>query len=401
MTGERDENARSQTTYPANHNTAMDAATARHEEIPDETSPDEDYNQPTLQSSPFLPHVSLPSSRRGLLTLGGVILALLLVGVLVVPRVFGKKTPHVTLYTVHTQQLSAYVGGGGLTFPNQQLNIVFPITAQVVKVDVQVGQGVKVGQALVTMDSADLDRQLALAYSTWQNAQNYANSVAGTTQYNSAITQAANAKAAYDALNAFVNSPTYRHGNLIAPFAGVVTALGVTSNSIANAGVTLVTLQDISSMIVHAQFPLEQRSAVTLGQSVEVDPAATPDQKFNGTVSNINPVLTSPGSDTFEVWITVPNPDQLLFTSESVYARVLTRQNMPVVPQLAVVNPDADSIVFVYSGGKAHLRHVVVGPRNGDQFGIVNGLQDGDQVILIGQFNLSDNEPVVVSRVEQ
>jgi RND family efflux transporter MFP subunit len=399
VTGERDQTS-SHFINNSSQYVPMDTVTTRRENIPDDSFPD-DGDQPTQQFPRFRPQVSLPRSRRGLLTLGGVIFALLLVGVLVVPRVLGKKTPHVTLYTVHTQQLSAYVGGGGLTFPNQQLNIVFPITAQVVKVDVQVGQSVKVGQALVTMDSADLDRQLALAYSSWQNAQNYANSVAGTTQYNSAITQAANAKAAYDALNAFVNSPTYRHGNLVAPFAGVVTALGVTSNSIANAGVTLVTLQDISSMIVHAQFPLEQRSAVTLGQTVEVDPAATPDQKFNGTVSNINPVLTSPGSDTFEVWITVPNPNQLLFTSESVYARVLTQQSMPVVPQLAVVNPDADSIVFVYSGGKAHLRHVVVGPRNGDQFGIVNGLQDGDQVILIGQFNLSDNEPVVVSRVEQ
>jgi multidrug efflux pump subunit AcrA (membrane-fusion protein) len=106
------------------------------------------------------------------------------------------------------------------------------------------------------------------------------------------------------------------------------------------------------------------------------------------------PALSDAGSDTFEVWITVPNKAHLLFTGQSVYARLMSHQKMITVPELAVVNRDSDSIIFVYSGGRAHLRHVLIGARDGDRIGIVNGLQEGDQVVLIGQHQLTDGSRV-------
>lgn len=311
-------------------------------------------------------------------------------------------TARVTVYTVHSDTLTSTLGGGGLTFANQSLNVSYPVSARVVNVNVQVGQSVNSGDTLLTLDNADLTFQLQQAEAAWQAAESYLNTLyatPGTSPATIAYAQqlAEAAKGRYDALNAQLNSPAYSKGNILAPFAGVVTAVNVTSGSIAAPNGTLVTLQDESAIIVKAQFPLEQRGQIQVGQDAQVDPVATSGQTLPGKVIAINPQLTNNGSGTFEVWITVQNADQQLFTGETVYARVTTQQTMLTIPELAVVNPDSDSIVFLYAQGRAHIRHVVIGARDGDRFGIVTGLQEGDQVILVGQHQLTDNQPVQVT----
>jgi RND family efflux transporter MFP subunit len=311
-------------------------------------------------------------------------------------------TARVTIYTVHSDTLTSALGGGGLTFANQSLNVSYPVSARVVNVNVQVGQSVNAGDTLLTLDNADLTFQLQQAEAAWQAAESYLNTLyatPGTSPATIAYAQqlAEAAKGRYDALNAQLNSPAYSKGNILAPFAGVVTAVNVTSGSIAAPNGTLVTLQDESAIIVKAQFPLEQRGQIQVGQDAQVDPVATSGQTLPGKVIAINPQLTNNGSGTFEVWIAVQNADQQLFTGETVYARVTTQQTMLTIPELAVVNPDSDSIVFLYSQGRAHIRHVVIGARDGDRFGIVTGLQEGDQVILVGQHQLTDNQPVQVT----
>lgn len=333
--------------------------------------------------------------------ISGVIIVALIAGILL-PKIT-HKTARVRLYTVQTQALPIAIGGGGLTYPVQSLNIIYPVQAQVISVNTQVGQQVKQGQPLLTLDSAEIDRELAQARSSWQAAQTYLNTLIAdgmlptTPQYAAAQAQVENARASYDNLYALINSAEYHNGKILAPFTGVVTALNVTGGSIAAANLTLVTIADLSTIYVHAQFPLDERAQVKLGATAEVDPVAMPGQKFTGKITEINPVLTTAGGGTFEVWISVANPGMQLFVNESVFARVQVTQTMPVVPEVSVINPDADSIVFVYSAGHAHLRHVVVGARNGDQFGILSGLMPGESVIILGQYQLQDGESVTVS----
>ncbi len=313
-----------------------------------------------------------------------------------------KGTPHVKLYTVTMQSLTNAVGGGGLTYPAQEFNISYPVAAQVTKVDVQVGQPVQAGQPLITLDAAGLTAQLQVAYDQWQIATNYLNTLlsqgASSAQIAGAQQQVDVAKSRYDTLNQQINSSSFNNGNIDATAAGVVTAINVSAGSLFKSGDKLLTVQDTSSIIVRAQFPLEQYQAVKVGESAEVDSDAQAGQRFAGKVTSVVPALTSPGSSTFEVWITVPNPNGQLFTAESVYARINGQEVLPAVPEMAIVNADTDPSIFVYANGRAHIRHVAIGARDGDRFGITAGLNPGDQVILVGQYQLTDGERVVVSR---
>ncbi|HUY78806.1 MAG TPA: efflux RND transporter periplasmic adaptor subunit [Ktedonobacterales bacterium] len=348
------------------------------------------------------------NARRRLLTRIGISAAVVLVliaGIAYGAQKFLNPTPKVQLYVVKNQELTSFVGGGGLTYPAQALDIIYPVSATVETVNVQVGQAVKSGQALITLNSADLTSQLQQALASYQAAQNYLSSLYASGASASLIAQAQSqvttAKGRYDALNAQLSSSTYSNGNIIAPFAGVITAINVVPGSTAPANSALLTLQNESSVVVRVQLPLEQRAQVQVGQNAEVDPDATPSETFPGLVSVINPALTNVGSDTFEVWITVSNPNLQLLVGESIYARISVTETLPVVPELSVINPDSDSLVFVYSHGRAHARSVIVGVRDLDRFGIVSGLTPGEQVILVGQYQLSDNEPVKVTGIQQ
>ena len=336
--------------------------------------------------------------RRRLFLVGGLgAIVLILMGSLVGLKLL-NGTPAVTLYSARVQALNVAIGGGGLTKPVQYVDVAYPVPAQVSAVTVQVGQTVNVGTPLITLDAATLNAQLAQTYQAWQVTQG----LVATLQRQGAPTQdiinaqevAGVAQSRYDALNAQVNSPSFSKGKLLAPMAGLVTGIFITPGSLLSANSTLLTIEDQSSIIVHAQFPLDKRPYVIQGMPATIEPVSTQGQSFTGTVTSIVPALSDAGSDTFEVWITVPNQNHLLFSGQSVYARVSSPQKMITVPELAVINRDSDSIVFVYSGGRAHLRHVLVGARSGDQIGIVNGLNEGDRVILIGQHQLADGSLV-------
>jgi RND family efflux transporter MFP subunit len=338
--------------------------------------------------------------RKAALAIGAGVVLFAVLAAWGAPRLLNPE-PAVTLYTVTTQPVTTFVAGGGLTFPVQQMNIVYPVPAGVLKVTVQVGQSVTKGQLLLTLNNANLQAQLQQARAAVEAAQTVLNGVYNTPGASAAAVAAAQstllqAEGNYNSLAQEINSPVYSNGNILSPFAGVVTAVNATPNTVVNSGTVLVSVADLSTIIAKVQFPLDQRSLISLNQTADVYSAAAPDQHFVGTVTTINPVLTSAGADTFEAWVTVANSTNALFSGESVYARVKTQATMPTVPELAVVNPDADSVVFVYSNGRAHLQHVVVGIRDGSRFGISSGLTDGEQVILVGQYQLSDNEKVKV-----
>ncbi len=348
---------------------------------------------------------SADGGRRTRAIWGGVVALILVAGIAFGALKFLSPTHKVQLYVVKKQPLTTFVGGGGLTYPAQTLNIIYQGSATVEQVNVHVGQVVTPGQALLTLNSASLTAQLQEAFAAYQAAQNYRDSLYASGAAPSLIAQAqsqvATAKGRYDALNAQLNSSTYRNGNIIAPFAGIITAINAVSGSSIRANAVLLTLQDESSVVVRVQLPLSRRGQVQVGQSAEVDPDATPNVTFHGAVTVINPALTNVGSDTCEVWIRVANPDLLLLIGESIYARISVTETLPVVPQRSVVKPNSNSMVFVYAHGRAHARFVIVGVRAPNQLGIESGLTPGEEVILTGKHQLSDNERVVVTSIQR
>jgi membrane fusion protein (multidrug efflux system) len=101
---------------------------------------------------------------------------------------------------------------------------------------------------------------------------------------------------------------------------------------------------------------------------------------------------------TFLLRATLPNPSGALRPGQFVRARVSgpVRVNAILVPQQAVLQGAQGHFVVVDKDGKAEIRGVQVGPWNGDDWFITEGLKAGDVVVTDGMVKLSPGAPVKV-----
>lgn len=314
-----------------------------------------------------------------------------------------SSATNVTLYQVSNQNVTQYVGGGGIVYPNQQVDISYPVVERVVAVFVRPGDHVRVNQPLIQLDPSQLNAQITEASNEVASAQAFLNSVsANGNSVTIAQAQQAydNAKSKYDALVAQLSSFTLHGGKLIAPLDGVVTAVNVDASEVFMADRPLITIMDESIAIVHVQVPLVSLGQVRLGQAATVTPSALPNLNLKGTVSAIIP-QADPQTDTFEVWIAVPNQSDTLLPGMSAFVRIQSGGQASVVPRLAVLNTDRESIVFVVRNQRAYMQPVHVVGRSVDAIYVDFGIAPGDQIVLVGLDTVQDGQLVHVSRIEK
>jgi membrane fusion protein (multidrug efflux system) len=310
-----------------------------------------------------------------------------------------QSTPSVVAYRTHMQRVNLSIGGSGLVYASQQLNISFPMSEQVTNVYVKPGDQVKTNQPLIQLDLSQLRDQIKQAADDVAAAQNYLNSATSTPQASAAQLAYDQAVSHYNALQAQVSSPSLHNGTLVAPFSGTVTDVTVQRGELARANARLVTLQSESTLVAHVEVPLQNLPHVFTNQDVLITPSAIPNLTVHGTVSSIIQ-QSSAATDTFEVRVTIDNTSKQFLPGMSVFARLQEPLQALVVPRMAVINPDQGAIVFVINHGQITLRHVQTGGYAGDLMVIEAGLSNGDEVVLTGVDTLHDGETINVSKVQ-
>ena len=186
------------------------------------------------------------------------------------------------------------------------------------------------------------------------------------------------------------------YSELQSPIDGVVTDRAVYPGEIVPAGTPLLTVMDISKVILRLHIPQPEAAQLHLG-----DPATLEVPGIQGgvpaKVSIISPAL-DPNSTTVEIWLEADNPHRMLAPGTSVTASILVRKipHALVVPDSAVlVGENAEARVMVVEpDGVAQSKPVTTGVHSGNLTQILNGLQPGDQVIIGGAFGLPDGTKV-------
>ncbi len=313
-----------------------------------------------------------------------------------------RSVTDVTLYRVGNQNVSNAIGGGGIVFPYQQLTISYPSTERVVSVLVKPGDMVTLNQPLLRLDPTQLSAQITQASNDVAASQAYLASVsAGGSAV--AIAQAQQqyelAKNKYNALVAQTSSTILRSGNLIAPMAGIVTAVNINAGEVFAANTALVTIMDESKVVVRVKIPLINLQQLKVGQPATVTPSALPSVNLTGVVSTIIP-RADPQTDTFEVWIQIVNTNGTLLPGMSAFARIQEKSTALIVPRLALLNTDHESIVFVARNQHVYVTRVQVSGQSGSAMLVSKGLHVGDRVVVVGIDTLRDGQAVRTRSLE-
>jgi len=166
------------------------------------------------------------------------------------------------------------------------------------------------------------------------------------------------------------------------------------------AGTPVVTVMDVSRIVARAHVAHQQASLLKLGNEAAMSVTGSDD--VPGKVTVVSPAL-DPSSTTVEVWAEAANPKGQLRPGTTARLTITTQtvKDAIVVPAAAVVTTDAGAAVIVVGAdGKPKLTGVQVGIREGDNVQITGGLEAGAQVVTVGAFPLSQEDPDVLAKTK-
>jgi HlyD family secretion protein len=203
--------------------------------------------------------------------------------------------------------------------------------------------------------------------------------------------QVAQAKAAADRAAEDMANATIR-----APIRGTVLSrdveIGSPVSSILNLGAnaTLVmTLGDIDQVFVRGKVDEADIGRVRLGQPARIRVETFKDKVFNGRVTQISPMGVEKDNVTnFEVRVSIDNPGKELKANMTANAEIVLEEHADalIVPEAAITyDAQKNAFVEVVSPGAKNGRKripVKLGVGNGTKVQILDGLKQGDKVIL-------------------
>ncbi len=138
-----------------------------------------------------------------------------------------------------------------------------------------------------------------------------------------------------------------------------------------------------------------QISQLKEGQKISVTSNAYPNKEFEATISFIDPSLNTQ-SRTVSVRATLNNKEGILkpgmfVTSKVQVAKSTDQQSLISIPATAVLWTGNRSLVYVKTNPDEpvfKMREVDLGPKNGDMYIILDGLSNGEEVVVNGTFTV-------------
>ncbi len=397
-------------------------------------------------------------------------IAVIVVAVLVIFNISkGDKSIEVQTEKVFRGSITQTVTGNGKIYPVTEVNISANVAGEILSINAEEGDSVKVGQVLVRLNDqqyqASVERQnsnilgaeasVTLAKNGLNRAQELAqknliseadleNAQAEYERAISTLQQAqAGLKEAQDALNKTV---------IRSPMNGIVIRKNKEVGEIALGSQfqedVILVIGDLSKMEARAEVNENDIINVALGDTAHVEIDAFPDTTFLGKVTEISHSATTKGAGTmeevtnYEVKILLLNKvpsfrPGMSSTSDIATATHKNVLNLPIQSLTArerrqlerknvvestpaerereetiATNPrklkdkenELVEVAFLVKDGTAQMRPVKVGISNDNYYEVLEGLQEGDEVIT-GPFKvlsrtLKEGDPVKVKNTQ-
>ena len=302
--------------------------------------------------------------------------------------------------TVRTGTISEEASAVGTLLANESVMIRPERDGRISAIHFTEGQAVRKGETLVSLDTAEIEAQLAavtseltLNRSRFKRAQELQEKKFISAQALDDAREALNQSAARQAeVRARLEKST-----VVAPFEGVAGLRQVSPGAYVKAGQDVARLEGIGTLKLDFRLPELYLGRIRPKQDVVVRVDAYADEIFRGEIYAIEPAVEE-SSRTVLLRARVPNPAVRL--KPGMFARVAlvleTRENALIIPEQALVPQGKERYVYRLADGKAVMERVDVGLRRPGEVEVRKGLTAGQTIIVDGQLRLRDGAPVTV-----
>lgn len=198
-----------------------------------------------------------------------------------------------------------------------------------------------------------------------------------------------------------VNQPT-RSFPLTAPVTGIVNDIKATSGQIAESGMELMSISNLSTVLLEAQVFERDLPIVRESTRASFSSAALSGEVYTIGTADGDGRLVSIGQTVNEQTRTIPviyevkNPSQRLREGNFVEITIDTSgdQKVLAVPKTAIVSEQGQTFVYVLTGGETFERRtVVLGAEGADFYEVKSGLNESDRVVVEGVYQLRTTQP--------
>jgi Cu(I)/Ag(I) efflux system membrane fusion protein len=178
-----------------------------------------------------------------------------------------------------------------------------------------------------------------------------------------------------------------------APIGGIVTQMEARDGMYVTEASELFTIADLSQVWVMVDIYEHQIDWLAEGLSAEMTVPARPGRTWEGTVDYLYPEL-DPETRTLRVRLVFENPDLVL--KPNMFADVVIyggpkREVLKIPAEALIVTGERESVVMALGDGRFQPVDVVTGMQRAGEVEILSGLEEGEAIVVSGQF-LIDSE---------
>lgn len=317
----------------------------------------------------------------------------------------GMVVPVVTVPATR-QVVEETIEAIGTLAANEKVEIQSETDGVIAAILFREGEGVRAGQTLVKLDPAkrradlaEAEAHLKMAEATRQRyAELLLKGIVAREEADRAETDRAAQQARVARLTSELDDAVIR-----APFDGIAGARLASLGQFIQKGTRIATLMDTDPMKVEFRLPERFLGRLRVRQAVKLKTAADPQATWVGEVYFIDPQVDI-ATRTVLLKATVPNPDGRLQQGMLVRVHLVreTREGAIVIPEIALLYQGKTT--FVYAIGperKAEMRPVKVGLRMADSLEILEGLREGEAVVVEGHQKLKPGATVAPRDAER
>ncbi len=221
-----------------------------------------------------------------------------------------------------------------------------------------------------------------------------------------AKTKLETAKTDYDLANSEYNlqlqSFDYAVANseLRSPINGVVSCINRVIGQIADPATDLVHIVNMSETIAVIGVESEDVEKVKTGQKADITiPNVTDGKYFKGVVIRQNREI-DPATQLAHIWVKINKPDISLqpgmFAEAEIFVK--TDKNIIALPRSAVLSDQNGDYVFIVNNKIAKKVYVKTGIKTADKIEIMSGVNQGDIVVYLGNYELENGMRVKIQK---
>lgn len=304
--------------------------------------------------------------------------------------------------TVKSEVISSAYRANGNFAPFQDLKLSSERGGQVVRVLVDEGAKVTVGQTLAVikadLQSVELQNAEAAYLTAQKEAERFASAFksGGVTQQ-----QLDQVNLQLQSAQARLNQAKINVGdsNIKSTINGIVNKRHIEPGTVVAPGAPLFDIVNVSKLKLKVNATENQVANIKVGDEVIIKASVYPNKEFKGKVTFIAAMADESLNFPIEIEV-LNNADNELRAGMygSVIFSTKDENNTPVtvVPRNAFVGSISNNEIFVAREGVAHLTKVVAGRNFGDKVEILEGLKEGDIVITSGIINLTDGAKISI-----